>query len=68
MKDPAYRTRCIDKVLSKYSGLEVMDGLADIALDIFEISLRDEKKPVSMEEIKRQIRELEEWKRTTLRD
>ena len=44
MKDPAYRARCIDKVLSKNSSLDVMLGLADIAYDIFLISLKEENK------------------------
>ena len=68
MKDAAYRAKCIDKILSKHSDLEVMEGSADIALDIFQMSLKDENKPMSRDEIKRQIEELNKWKKTTLRD
>lgn len=67
MKDPLYKARCIDKILSKHSNLEVMEGLADIALDIFQQSLKNEGKAMSLEEIKRQIEELNKWKRATSR-
>jgi len=43
MKDPAYRAKCIEKVLNKHSSLDVMLGLADIAYDIFLLSLKQEK-------------------------
>jgi len=66
MKDPVYRARCIDKVLSKHSGLEVMEGLADIAVDLFKLSLREEGKAMSRKDIQRMIREFNEWKKTTL--
>jgi len=45
MKDPTYRAKCIDKVLSKHSTLEVISGLTDIALDIFQLSLKTKTKP-----------------------
>ncbi len=68
MKDPLYKAKCIDKILSKHSSLEVMEGLADIAFDIFQLSLKDEGKIMPREEIKRQIEEFNQWKKTTLRD
>ena len=65
MKDPVYRARCIDKVLSKHSTLEVMEGLADVALDLFQLGLRDRGESASREQVRRQIRELDRWKRNT---
>jgi len=62
MKDPTYRAKCIDKVLSKHSTLEVISGLTDIALDIFQLSLKNENKTMSKKEIQRKIKELNKWK------
>lgn len=44
MKDPAYRAKCIEKAVNKQSNLDVMLSLADIALDIFLLSLKQENK------------------------
>ncbi len=68
MKDSVYRARCIDKVLSKHSTLEVMEGLADVALDLFQLGVRDQGEGVSREQVRRQIRELDRWKRNTSRN
>ena len=68
MKDPAYRAKCIDKVLSKHSSLDVMLDLADIAYDIFLISLKQENKKITKEEIQQKIKELNKWKKTTSRN
>lgn len=65
MKDSAYRARCIEKVLNQHSSLDVMLGLADIAFDIFLISLKEKNKNLTREEIQRKIREISEWKKTT---
>jgi len=67
MKDSVYRARCLDKVLSQYSGLDVMLGLADVAFDIFLISLKEKNKNVTEEEIRRAVKEISEWRRTTSR-
>jgi len=69
MKDSVYRARCLDKVLSQCSSLDVMLGLADVAFDIFLIGLkeRNKKKNLTDEEIRREIEEISEWKRTTSR-
>lgn len=67
MKDPAYRAKCIDKALSKHSSLDVMLDLADIAYDIFLISLKNQNRKITKEEIQQKIRELNEWKKTTSR-
>jgi len=64
MKDSAYRARCIEKVLKQHSSLDVMLGLADIAFDIFLISLRDKNKNITKEEIQHKIKEISEWKKT----
>ena len=68
MKDPIYRARCIEKALDKHSNLDVMLDLADIALDIFLISLKNENKKITKEEIQEKIKELNEWKKTTSRN
>ena len=67
IKDPAYRAKCIDRVLSKNSSLDVMLGLADIANDIFLISLKDENKKLTTRRMRQIIRELTKWKEATLR-
>jgi len=67
MKDPTYRARCIQKAVNKYSSLDVMLDLADIAYDIFLISLKKENKRITKKEIQQKIRELHEWKKTTSR-
>jgi len=67
MKDSVYRARCLDKVLSQYSSLDVMLGLADIAYDIFLISLKEKNKNVTKEEIRHMIKEISEWKKTKSR-
>jgi len=64
MKDSVYRAKCLDKVLSQVSGLDVMLGLADIAFDIFLISLKEKNKNVTKEEIRRMIKEMSEWRKT----
>jgi len=64
MKDSVYRAKCLDKVLSQCSGLDVMLGLADIAYDIFLISLKKKNKNVTQEEIQRVIKEMSEWRKT----
>lgn len=67
MKDSAYRAKCIEKVLSRYSSLDVMLGLADVAFDIFVISLKEKNKHLTKKEIRREIKEMSRWKSTTLR-
>jgi len=67
MKDSVYRARCIEKVLNQHSGLDVMSGLADIAFDIFLISLKVKDKNVAREEIRHMVKEISEWRRTTSR-
>jgi len=62
MKDTAYRIKCIDRVLSQHSGLDVMLGLADIAYDIFLISLRQENKKLTATQTRQIIKELSKWK------
>ena len=66
-KDTAYRTKCIDKVLSKHSSLDVMLGLADIAYDIFLISLKEENKKLTTRRMRQIIKELSKWKEATSR-
>jgi len=66
-KDTAYRARCIDKVLTKHSSLDVMLGLADIANDIFLISLKAEDKKLTTRRMRRIIKELSKWKEATSR-
>jgi hypothetical protein len=65
MKDLAYRARCIEKVLNQHSSLDVMLGLADVAFDIFLISLKEKNKNITKEEIQHQIKEISEWKKTS---
>ncbi len=65
MKDPAYRAKCIDRVLSKNSSLDVMLGLADIANDIFLISLKNENKKLTTKRMRQIIKELSRWKEAT---
>jgi len=65
LKDSVYRAKCLDKVLSQVSGLDVMFGLADIAFDIFLIGLKEKNKNVTKEEIRRVIEEMSEWRKTT---
>jgi hypothetical protein len=67
MKDSAYRAKCIEKVLNRHSSLDVMLGLADIAFDIFLISLKEKNKHLTQEEIRREIKAMSKWKTTTLR-
>jgi len=69
MKNSVYRARCLDKVLSQVSGLDVMLGLADVAFDVFLISLKEKnkKKRLTKEEIRRAVKEISEWKKTTSR-
>ena len=67
MKDTAYRAQCIDKVLRKHSGLDVMLGLADIATDIFLISLKHENKKLTTKRMRQIIEELSRWKEATSR-
>jgi len=67
VKDSVYRARCIEKVLNQHSSLDVMLGLADIAFDIFLISLKEKNKNLTREEIQRKVREISEWKKTTSR-
>jgi hypothetical protein len=62
MKDTAYRAQCIDKILSKHSGLDVMLGLADIATDVFLISLKQENKKLTTRRMREIIKELSRWK------
>ncbi len=68
MKDTAYRARCIEKAVGKHSNLDVMLKLADFAFDIFVISLKDENKNITKEEIRQKIKEYAEWKASTSRD
>jgi len=68
MKDSAYRAKCIEKVLKYYSSLDVMLGLADIAFDIFLISLKEKNKKITKEEIQHHIKEISEWKKTTFKN
>jgi len=68
MKDAAYRARCIEKAVNKHSNLDVMLELADIAFDIFIISLKEKNKSVTKEEIRRKIKEFAEWRKTTSRN
>jgi len=65
MKDATYRARCIEKVLNQHSSFDVMLGLADIAFDIFIISLKEKNPTITREEIRREIKEISEWRRTT---
>ncbi len=65
MKDPAYRAKCIDRILSKNSSLDVMLGLADIANDIFLISLKNENKKLTTKRMRQIIKELSRWKEAT---
>jgi len=65
MKDSAYRAKCVEKVLSHYSSFDVMLGLADIAFDIFLIGLKEKNPAITRGEIRRKIKELSEWKKTT---
>jgi hypothetical protein len=65
MKDTAYRAKCIDKVLSKHNSLDVMLGLADIANDIFQISLKNENKKLTTKQMRQVIKELSKWKEAT---
>jgi len=65
MKDPIYRARCIEKAIGKHSNLDIMQDLADIALDIFLISLKNENKKITKQEIQQKIKELNEWKKAT---
>ena len=65
MKDTAYRARCIDKVLSKHSSLDVMLGLADIATDVFLISLKHENKKLTTRRMRQIIKDLSKWKEAT---
>jgi len=67
MKDSVYRAKCLDKVLSQVSGLDVMLGLADIAYDVFLIGLKERNKNVTEEEIRCMIKEISEWRKTTSR-
>jgi len=69
MKDSVYRARCLDRVLSRCSGLDVMLGLADVAFDIFLIGLKEKnkKKRLTKEEILHAVKEISEWRRTTSR-
>jgi len=67
MKDPLYRAKCIEKAVNKHSNLDVMLDLADIALDIFQISLKKEDKNITKEEIQHKIKELNEWRKTKSR-
>jgi hypothetical protein len=66
MKDSAYRARCVERILNRYSSLDVMLGLADIAFDIFLISLKEKNKNITKNEIQREIKEISKWKKTTL--
>jgi len=65
MKDSVYRARCIEKVLNQHSSLDVMLGLADIAFDIFLISLKEKNPKITKEEIRQEIKKISEWKKTT---
>jgi len=67
MKDPAYRAKCIEKALQKHSNLDIMLDLADIAYDIFLLSLKNENKKITKQEIQQKIKEFSEWKKTTSR-
>jgi len=67
MKDPVYRAKCIEKALNKQSNLDVMLDLADISYDIFLLSLKNENRKITKEEIQQKIRELNEWKKATSR-
>jgi len=62
VKDAAYRARCIEKAVGKHSNLDVMLELADIAFDIFKISLKEENKNITEEEIRQMIKDYVEWK------
>jgi len=65
MKGSVYRARCLDKVLSQCSSLDVMLGLADVAFDIFLIGLkeRNKKKNLTDEEIRHEIEAISEWRK-----
>lgn len=65
MKDAAYRAKCVEKAVGKYSNLDVMLKLADFAFDIFVISLKDENKNITQKEIRQKIKEFAEWKAST---
>ena len=67
MKDSAYRARCVERILNRYLSLDVMLGLADIAFDIFIISLKEKNKNITKKEIRQEIKEISKWKKTTLR-
>ena len=60
MKDSADRAKCIDKVLSKHTALEVMEGLADVAFDVYQLGLRDRSENMSVEDARRFIKELDD--------
>ena len=63
MKDSVYRARCIEKALNQHSSLDIMLSLADIALDIFLISLKENNETLTKEEIRQKIKEFTEWKK-----
>lgn len=67
MKDPEYKAKCIDKILSKHSSLDVMLGLADIAYDIFLISLKQQNKKLTTKQVRHIIKEINKWKQPTSR-
>jgi len=67
MKDPVYRAKCMEKILNKHSSLDVMLSLADIAYDIFLLSLKQENRSITKEEIQRTIKELDAWRKITSR-
>jgi len=67
LKDSVYRARCIEKALNQHSSLDYMLSLADIALDIFLISLKDDNESLTEEEIRQKIKEFTEWKSTTFK-
>ena len=65
MKDSVYRARCIEKALNQHSGLDAMLSLADVALDVFLISLKENNETLTKEEIRQKIKEFIEWKKAT---
>gem|GEM_PF-2706352 len=58
-----YELSCLERILSKHSGIDVMLGLTDYALDIFIQSLKNENPGISQEEINRKMREIMEWRK-----
>lgn len=60
MKDLEYRRKCIEKILSEHSCIDVIISLSYFIFDVFAESLRNEKPDITDEEI------FKEWKKIML--